>query len=486
MVLKVYNTLTRSEEEFKPLKDKIVNMFVCGQTPYDDAHLGHARNYIMFDVIARWLRHEGYRVNYVQNITDIDDKIINRAKEQGITAEQLERKYEKRFLEDMEAIGVKKNITKYARSHDYIEAIRQQIQLLLDKGYAYYLDGDIYYDVDKFKDYTKLSGMKLEELKNHRIEPKEGKRNVYDFALWKAAKPGEPKWDIKLNIDGKERVLSGRPGWHIEDTAITYTIFGPQYDLHGGASELIFPHHTNEIAQAEAAFGKKPFVRYWLHTGVLNINNVKMSKSLKNFITIRDTLSKYDPEALRLMMISANYRKEVNYTDRMMQDAQGKLNYIYNSFSILYNYPKILGSKSTDEEALIEGFRGFEREFTELMDDDFNTSVALMKLIAILTTIRSYLESHDGITQNSKDYLIKGILEYADIFGLLENTYYKDSLPEGLEGLIKKRDELRKNKDYAEADKIRDEIKEKYGIMLEDTEYGTVWYKKRAQENVSA
>jgi len=484
--LKVYNTLTRSEEEFVPLNDKTVNMFVCGQTPYDDAHLGHARNYIIFDVVARWLRHEGYKVNYVQNITDIDDKIINRAKEQGITAEQLERRYEKRFLEDMEVIGVKKDITKYARSHDYIEAIRQQIQLLLDKGYAYYLDGDIYYDVDKFKDYTKLSGMKLEELKNHRVEPKEGKKNVYDFALWKAAKPGEPKWDIKLNINGKEMELQGRPGWHIEDTAITYTLFGPQYDLHGGASELIFPHHTNEIAQAEAAFGKKPFVRYWLHVGVLNINNVKMSKSLKNFITIRDALAKYDPEALRLLMVSANYRKEINYTEKMMEDSQGKLNYMYNSFSILYNYHKIISSKGSDESNLINEFKKFEKEFTELMNDDFNTSVALMKLIAILTTVRAYLESHDGITQSSKDSLIKGILEYANIFGILENTYYKESIPEGLEDLMKERDRLRKSKNYAEADKIREDIKQRYGVLLEDTEYGTVWYKKRAQESTSA
>ncbi|ASI14124.1 cysteinyl-tRNA synthetase [Candidatus Mancarchaeum acidiphilum] len=484
--MKVYNTLTRSEEEFVPLNDKTVNMFVCGQTPYDDAHLGHARNYIIFDVVARWLRHEGYKVNYVQNITDIDDKIINRAKEQGITAEQLERRYEKRFLEDMEVIGVKKDITKYARSHDYIEAIRQQIQLLLDKGYAYYLDGDIYYDVDKFKDYTKLSGMKLEELKNHRVEPKEGKKNVYDFALWKAAKPGEPKWDIKLNINGKEMELQGRPGWHIEDTAITYTLFGPQYDLHGGASELIFPHHTNEIAQAEAAFGKKPFVRYWLHVGVLNINNVKMSKSLKNFITIRDALAKYDPEALRLLMVSANYRKEINYTEKMMEDSQGKLNYMYNSFSILYNYHKIISSKGSDESNLINEFKKFEKEFTELMNDDFNTSVALMKLIAILTTVRAYLESHDGITQSSKDSLIKGILEYANIFGILENTYYKESIPEGLEDLMKERDRLRKSKNYAEADKIREDIKQRYGVLLEDTEYGTVWYKKRAQESTSA
>lgn len=479
MPLKVFNTLDREKEIFEPRAD-VVNMFVCGQTPYDDAHLGHARNYIIFDVIARWLRHEGYEVNYVQNITDIDDKIINKAKELSITPEELERKYEARFLEDMDVIGVKKDVSQYLRSHDFIETIRYQIQLLIDKGYAYYLDGDIYYDVDKFEDYTKLSGMKLEELKKHRIEPKEGKKNVYDFALWKAAKPGEPSWDINLKIGGEDIKLSGRPGWHIEDTAMTYKVFGPQYDLHGGASELIFPHHTNEIAQAEAAFGKKPFVKYWLHVGVLNINNVKMSKSLKNFITIRDVLKKYDPEALRLLVVSTNYRKEVNYTEDLMKEAQRKLDYLYDTFSLIYNYDIYKDKPDEAESGLLEEVNKFGEEFTELMNDDFNTSVALMKLISILTGIRSYLESHKSITRESKDSIVKKIQEYSGVFGILEDkNRYELKLPDEVYSLIKEREEFRKSKNFDKADEIRDMINKKYNLSLEDTEFGTVWYQKK-------
>ena len=478
MSLKVFNTLSRSEEEFIPMKDKTVKMFVCGQTPYDDAHLGHARNYIIFDVIANWLRHEGYKVTYVQNITDIDDKIINKAKEKNMTPEELERTYEKRFLEDMETIGVKQGVTEYLRSHDYIDTIRYQIQMLLDRDYAYDLDGDIYFDVDKFKDYTKLSGMKLEELQKHRIEPKEGKKNVYDFALWKAAKPGEPSWEIELIIRAKTKKFIGRPGWHIEDTAMTYKVFGPQYDLHGGASELIFPHHTNEIAQAEAAFGKKPFVKYWVHVGVLNINNVKMSKSLKNFITIRDTLKKYDPEALRLLMVSSNYRKEINYTDNMMKESEKKLNYLYNTLNMLYNYPEIK-EKDKDEDEILAKINTFSTEFTDLMNANFNTSVALMRLISAMTQIRQYLESHEGITKESKSYILSKILEYAGIFGILKKDFYKEPLQKEVKELIQKRDSFRKDKNFEEADKIRKLIKDNYKINLEDTEYGTVWYKDR-------
>ena len=323
--LVVYNTLTRKEEDFSPLEGDKVNMFVCGQTVYDDAHLGHAKTYITFAIISRWLRHLGYKVKYAQSLTDVEDKIIARAKERGVEAKEVAATYEKRFMEDLQALGIKDDVDAYLRSHDYIDAIRDQIQLLLDNGYAYPLEGDVYYNVAMFKDYTKLSGMKLDELNKHRIEPKEGKVNPYDFSLWKAAKEGEPSWEIKVKYKGKDVALVGRPGWHIEDTAMTYLLFGPQYDVHGGANELIFPHHTNEIAQAEAAFGKKPFVKYWLHAGVLNIRNVKMSKSLKNFITIREFLERYDAEVLKLLVSSTHYRKEIEYDDALAKEAQKRL-----------------------------------------------------------------------------------------------------------------------------------------------------------------
>ena len=327
----VYNTLSRAKENFKPINGRKVNMFVCGQTVYDDAHLGHAKNYINFDVIARWLRFTGYEVKYIQNITDVDDKIIRRAAEEGTDPIGLARRFESRFMEDMEAIGVRKSVDMYPRSHDYIPEMVSQIQLLIDKGYAYVLDGDVYYDVSKFSSYTKLSGMKLEDLEKHRIEPKEGKRNSYDFALWKASKPAEPKWDITLSYGGKEHSLSGRPGWHIEDTAITHAIFGEQYDLHGGAIELIFPHHTNEIAQAEAAFGVSPFVKYWLHSGIMLIKGEKMSKSLKNFVRIRDILNKFDAESVRLFVLSTHYRKDMAYSEELLREASSRLGYMYMS-----------------------------------------------------------------------------------------------------------------------------------------------------------
>jgi len=330
----IHNTLSRKKEKFRPIKENKVNIFFCGLTVYDDSHLGHAKAFINFDVIVRWIRYLGYNVTYVQNITDIDDKIINRAYEKHIEPIELSRYYEKRFLQDLKAIGCRKSIDMLPRSHDYIKAINNQIQMLIDNEFAYYLEGDIYYDVLKFKDYTKLSGMKLEELKKHRIEPKDGKHNPYDFALWKTAKAGEPSWEIEIYINGKKIVTKGRPGWHIEDTAITSEIFGPEYDIHGGANELIFPHNTNEIAQAEAAFGKKPFVHYWIHVGVFKVDGKKMSKSLGNFITIRSALERHNMEALRLLFCTTHYRKDVDYSEIAISESEKKLVYLYTALNM--------------------------------------------------------------------------------------------------------------------------------------------------------
>ncbi len=475
MTLFVYNTLSRSKEEFVPLNGKHVNMFVCGLTPYDDDHLGHAKTFISFDIIVRWLRRSGYEVRYVQNITDIEDKIIKRANERNMDPFELERHYEKRFLDDMEALGVKQNVDMYPRSHDYIEDMKKQIQLLIEKGYAYCAEGDVYYDVSKFGDYTNLSHMNINDLENHRIEPDPKKRNVYDFALWKAAKPGEPSWKIKLEVSGKESEFVGRPGWHIEDTAITYSIFGPQYDLHGGASELIFPHHTNEIAQAEAAFGVKPFVKYWLHTGIVNINGAQMSKSKHNFITIKSVFEKFNPEVLRTLCASTHYSNELNYSESMMKDAKKRLGYMNAAFSIFYNMREAQGP-GDDDAAMTSTVASSMEEFESAMNDNFNTALALSKLIILINELRNFAEIHQAVGAKLKSYAVSSVKSMASIFGILENEEYKKGIPIEADILVKRRDALRKEGKFGEADRIRDELRDKYGVSLEDTEYGSIWF----------
>lgn len=474
MPLLVYNTLSRSKEKFVPMLDKKVKMFVCGQTVYDDAHLGHARTYICFDMIVRWLRHLDYAVKYVQNITDIEDKIINRARELGKDPIELARHYEARFLEDMNAIGVKRNVDEYPRSHDYIAAIQDQIQILIDKGYAYAIDGDIYYNVAKFRDYTKLSGVKLKELEKHRLETNPNKINIYDFSLWKAAKPHEPAWKIKLKINGKEQELLGRPGWHIEDTAITHSIFGPQYDLHGGGADLIFPHHTNEVAQAEAAYGKKPFVKYWLHSGVLNIKGAKMSKSLRNFITIREALRLYDPEALRLFALSTHYRKGIDYTESLIKDTSKRLNYMYIALGIFYNM-KV--GKGEGEKMVDDIISNLNKDFANAMNDDFDTPLALSTLMKTVNQLRNFAETHLSIKGSTKGKALKAVLELASLLGILENDTYKEPMSNDVNMLIRRREGFRKQGKFGDADKIRTELKKKYKISLEDTKYGTIWYR---------
>ena len=474
MTLVIYNTSLRGKEEFKPMHGASVSMFVCGQTPYDDAHLGHAKTYICFDIVVRWLRHLGYNVKCVQNITDIEDKIIARARERKIDAFELEAYYEKRFMEDMDAIGVRKNVDQYPHSHDYIKQIAEQIQALADNGYAYSVGGDVYYDVSKFEDYTKLSGMKIEDLVKHRIEPDERKRNVYDFALWKEKKPGEPFWDIELKFDGEKRKFSGRPGWHIEDTAMTDAIFGHQYDIHGGASELIFPHHTNEIAQSEAAYGVKPMVKYWMHTGVVNIGGEKMSKSLHNFITIREALAAYSPETLRFFMASTHYRKEINYTDQLVGEARLRLNHIYRDLGMFYNAQEN-GEQPEDDLMLL--LSGFEDEFNAAMNDDFNTPVALMSLSNFVAKLAAISKSRKSVHREEKEEIISRVRSLASVIGILETDAYKEALPKDAADLIAEREEMRKKGDYAGADALRERLKKEFGIFVEDTKSGTIWYK---------
>lgn len=473
-MIKLFNTRTREIEELVPMNGKHINMFVCGQTVYDDMHLGHAKTYVNFDVIVRWLRFSGYDVTYLQNITDVDDKIIARAKESGIEPKQLAEKFEARFMEDIEALRIRSSVTKFIRSHDYIPAIKNQIQLLADRGFAYFLDGDVYFDVDKFPDYTALSRMRLDDLKNHRIEPKEGKKNPYDFALWKAAKEGEPKWDIEIIFSGHKIMLSGRPGWHIEDTAMTYAEFGPQYDLHGGASELIFPHHSNEIAQAEAASGLKPFVKYWMHSGVLFINNQKMSKSLKNFIRVRDVLEKYSYEDIRFLISSTHYRKSVNYEANLIEEAKVKLGYIYSVLNMLYNLDEGIIENSTTINNIIEKFK---TEFTNAMDNDFNTPLAISSLMIFIGEIKDYCKQYGIIDKELKVKAINEILQLTNNLAILESDKYKKGIDDNVKKLIQERESARKNREFIKADELRKQINE-LGIEIEDSAHGTIYYFK--------
>ncbi len=467
--LYVYNTLSRSLEEFKAGTGEKVNMFVCGQTVYDDAHLGHAKTYVDFDVIARWIRHLGYKLTYIQNITDVDDKIIARANERGVDPSELARRYEGRLLEDMKMLGVE-SVDSYPRSHDYIDSIEGQIRLLVEKGYAYVVGDNVYYDVDMFPDYNKLSGMKIEELKKHRIEVAEGKKNPYDFVLWKAAKDGEPSWSISIPGSKGAVALRGRPGWHIEDTAIAHAIFGAQYDVHGGAIELLFPHHSNEIAQAEAAFGVKPFVRYWMHSGVLNVSGVKMSKSLSNFVTIREALKTHSAEALRLMILSTHYRKDINYSESVLDEAEKRLAYLYSSLGVLYN------AVEKEDIGILSMADTFESEFGRAMNNDFDTPLAIGLLAAFVAHIRKEIEAKGFVGAGEKGYIMGKVLGLANVLGILVGKSYMKKVPADALRLMAKREGLRQEGFFDEADKIREELKKQYGIIIEDAEYGTIWY----------
>jgi len=460
MVLKVYNTLKRRKEIFRPMKGKEVRMFVCGQTVYDDSHMGHAKTYVQFDIIVRWLKHLGYRVFYVQNITDVEDKIINRARERGVDPLSLAEFYTKRFIEDIEALGVRKNIDMLPKTTDYIPQMVGQIKTLIEKGYAYVVDGDVYYDVTRFKDYTKLSRIPIEELKKHRIEPDPRKRNPIDFSLWKSQKPGELAWDSPWG--------RGRPGWHIEDTAMTFTILGPQYDLHGGGSELIFPHHTNEIAQAEAASGKKPFVKYWLHTGLYEIKGTKMAKSLKNFITIREALSRYESEVLRLYYASTHYRKPLGYDEKELEQAKNRLETLYNALRNLKHATS--GEKSNGFRATLKETR---RRFTQAMNNDFNTPQALTQLFTLAKKVNK-LVSKEKMSKNLADDITQTFRELGGILGILEREVEEERPPERIQDLIREREEARKGRDWKRADEIREGIR-KLGYLLEDTAEGVRW-----------
>jgi cysteinyl-tRNA synthetase len=465
-VIKVYNTLTRKKEELHPMEDKKIKMFVCGPTVYDYIHIGNAKSYIGFDVIARYLRYRGYDVFYLQNITDIEDRMIKRANELGIQVKELANKYEEKYYEDMKALNVS-SVDKYEKATDYIPQIIEQIQVLAEKGYAYEIDDGVYFDVSKFEEYGKLAHKNLDNIlkdqKMSRIEPNPQKVNFVDFSLWKKTKPGEPAWDSPW---GK-----GRPGWHIEDTAISISNFGPQYDLHGGGEDLIFPHHEAEITQAESYSGKVPFVKYWLHNAFLKVEGQKMSKSLGNFITAEQAIEKHGADLIRFVFTINPYYRPMDYAEGKIEEAKEKLQKIQNTsenLQIIADSQDVEGDKNYDE--LVKETRD---KFIEAMDDNFNTADALGVIFDYVRKVNDLIRKGD-VDKKGAGKMLTLFSEFGNILGV---DFVKErgvQLTSEQQQLIKEREEARASKNWKLADEIRDKLKGQ-GIILEDSSAGTVW-----------
>ncbi len=460
MTLNIYNTLTRKKEEFKPLVAGKVGMYVCGMTVYDFCHIGHARAFIAFDLIVRYLRHKNYDVNYVRNITDIDDKIINRAAQNGEDFTVLVDRMVQAQNDDFAKLGILPP-DKEPRATGHIPEILSMIQKLIDKDFAYQgRDGDVYYRVRKFEGYGKLSGKIIEELESgSRVNVAQDKDDPLDFVLWKAAKPNEPSW--------KSPWGEGRPGWHIECSAMSSCCLGSNFDIHGGGPDLKFPHHENEIAQSEAANGEA-YANTWMHAGTLRIDGEKMSKSLGNFFTIRDVLKKYDAEVIRFFLVSVQYRSEVNYSQEGLNDAQVKLDRLYNALKNC--------DVTVDVPADHAAANDVKTKFLGAMDDDFNTP----KAIAVLFELVTEINKAQGTEKNILAALLKVL---ADVLGCLQtdaNDYFKQgvSLDDAyIQDMIAKRKQAKKDKDFALADKIRMDL-DAQGIELQDSREGTTWVKK--------
>ena len=466
--IRVYNTLTRGKETFTPLRDREVSMFVCGITPQDHAHLGHAKTYVAFDVVARYLRARGYAVFYLQNVTDVEDRIIDKMRETGTDWKEIVRHYYGEYLEAMKALNCT-SVDVYAYATDHIPEILQQIQGLLDKGFAYVTDTGVYYDTTKFPDWGKLSGMKVEELRpGARVAVDETKRNPADFALWKAQKPGEPAWDSPW---GK-----GRPGWHIEDTAITISRFGPQYDLHGGATELMFPHHEAEVAQAEAYTGVKPFVRTWMHGGMLMIKGEEMHKSLGNFWAIKDALGRWDPMVLRFFFLNAHYRSPIDFSPEAIEEAGRSYERLREATRNLEAALRSPPEEGPADAALDAATARVRTAFEEAMSDDFNTREALATLFEYARELNRAIQA--GAGRASLAAAKEAFDRFALVLGLFREGGGGASLDaREIETMIRTREDARKRKDFAKADRIRAQLAEQ-GIVLEDTRGGVRWKKR--------
>ncbi|SHJ31549.1 cysteine--tRNA ligase [Lutispora thermophila] len=461
--MKLYNTMTRRKEEFVPLVPGEVKMYSCGPTVYNYFHIGNARPFIIFDILRNYLEYKGYKVTFVQNFTDVDDKIIKRAKEEGITEKEVADKYIEEYFKDAEGLGIRR-ADYHPRVTELISDIINVVKKIQDNGFAYEVDGDVYFDTTKYREYGKLSKQNLEELEaGARVEVGEHKKHPMDFALWKKQKPGEPAWESPWGM--------GRPGWHIECSAMSMKYLGETIDIHSGGQDLIFPHHENEIAQSEAATGK-PFARYWMHNGFININNEKMSKSLGNFFTVRDISKMYDLEVVRLFMISSHYRSPINFSKDLLDSTKNSLERLYiaknNLLHLLENAKD--RDETEEEKALREKLMTHKDKFIEAMDDDLNTADAVSAIFDLVRDINS------NINENSPKTLIQFAYDlYMELAGVLRIvTKKEESLDDEIEKLIEERQKARKEKNWALADKIRDDLKSR-GIILEDTPQGVKW-----------
>ena len=468
--MKIYNTLTRKKEEFVPIDKDEVKIYVCGPTVYNYFHIGNARPFVVFDTLRKYLEYRGYDVTFVQNFTDVDDKIIKRANEEGVTSEEIAKKYIDEYFTDAHALGVHE-ATVHPKATENISQIIDIITTLIDKGYAYAVDGDVYYRTLKFQDYGKLSHQPIEDLQSGaRIDVNDIKENPLDFALWKAAKPGEPYWDSPW---GK-----GRPGWHIECSAMSNRYLGKTIDIHCGGSDLAFPHHENEIAQSEAANGCK-FVHYWLHNGFINIDNKKMSKSLGNFFTVREAAEAYGYDCIRMFMLMSHYRSPLNYSGEILMQAKAALERLRPAKSNLDFFAANGkdGAMTDSEAAFAAGLDRYRTKFDDVMDDDFNTADAISVIFEMVRDINSAVSPAADPTKALAETCRSIFLELCDVLGIPFGEYAAgDDLAAEIEAKIAARQEARKAKNWAEADRIRDELKAQ-GIVLEDTPQGVKWKK---------
>ncbi len=497
MALEIYNSLTRKKELFEPVKKDTVSMYVCGMTVYSDAHIGHARTYLAFDIIRRYLEYKKYRVVYVQNITDVDDKIIAAAHKEGVDALTYSKRFAERCLHDLDLLGIRR--ADYApKASETIPDMIQMIHQLIEKGFAYEAAGDVYFSVERFTQYGKLSGQQITEMKaGARIEPGEHKRAPLDFVLWKKSKPGEPSWDSPW---GK-----GRPGWHIECSAMSSKYLGVPFDIHGGGMDLRFPHHENEIAQAEAATGKQ-FVRYWMHVGLLTVNGEKMSKSLGNIINIRELLKKWDPEVVRLFFAQNHYRSPPDFTEKALHDVKKGLERIHRTAEKLKSFSKATDhtceeQQSSEEQVFAERINAFTKRFEHAMDDDFNTPKAVAELFDFITSINRFLEEtkKPSHTLCARAYItlvelgriltlfqtqpVRYIPEDPEVHNklqqlleLFQTTKNQLTTEEVLKTLLEIREKARREKDWKKADTIRSKLLA-LGYEIQDTTLGPQWRK---------
>lgn len=499
MGLRIYNTLTGKKEDFVPFREKRVGLYVCGVTVYDLCHIGHARSTVVFDMIYRYLRYRGYEVTYVRNFTDIDDKIIKRANEGGVDCKTIAEKYIGEFNIDMGSFDLEKPSFE-PKATDHIPEMMRLISILIERGFAYQSGGDVFFSVERFKDYGKLSKRNLEEMQaGARVEIDEKKENPLDFVLWKASKPGEPFWESPWG--------NGRPGWHIECSVMSQKYLGETFDIHGGGKDLIFPHHENEIAQSEAATGK-PFVRYWIHNGFVNINKEKMSKSLGNILTIKEILKDWHPEVIRLFLLSHHYRSPVDFSIESLSEAKSGLDRFYTTLKAVQDEiakpereglpcgvtkytPQGRGGGASLLKECRQSIESFEARFEEAMDDDFNTAQALGYVYDLQRHLNGLLDLSKGHPTKEIISMLKQGLDHLAkkgwIFGLFQQnpeTYLSKQRKEGLKKLnlseeeilqlIEQRNTARKERNWKKADEIRNNLLSE-GIVLEDTPSGTIW-----------